>query len=251
MSDGYTISRGNPRSSSVGEEEDVEQVRYRSTTAIDPSSIVDIVLCGSQGDPCADLDLSLYNIMGQEDKNREANGIRVDNGGKARIVFTAAQDVVIEKIEYERAPKVQPGDQGGPTLTQEWNPNPPATDKHEVFVSVSPDATYAFRVTVSVDGCPDTNTSGIYYFTTGDQIIIEPADNIEVLVETSIIEVDISVELLADDIESIEDSSESIDSLDTNINTEQFNSEYTVDSQLPISETESDEFVTLTSNQVV
>lgn len=45
MGDGYSVSRGNPRSSSVGEEEDLTEVRYRSTSVVDPTDPVTITSC--------------------------------------------------------------------------------------------------------------------------------------------------------------------------------------------------------------
>jgi len=180
MADGVKVSRGNPRSSSVGEEEDVREVHYRSTTAIDSSSIVDIVPCGFE-DPCADLDLSFYNVMGQEDRFRQVNGRRVNRGGTARIVFTVGEDVKIDKIEYD----FNPVDEDNPVFDQEWNPTPPAKKRHEVFVNVSPDVLYAFKITVSVEDCPDTNTSDIYYFATGDTITLDPEEMLSTEQSTS------------------------------------------------------------------
>jgi len=181
MSSAFNISRGNPRSSSVGEKSDVSEVSYRSASAIDMDEIVQIIDCGIplrcgetkdsiDADPCEDLDLTFYNVMGQEDRFRQIDGKRANRGGTARIVFTARQDVVIEKIDYV----VNPQNEDNPTFTDQWNPTPPSDDKHEVFVNVSPDSLYAFQITISVEGCPDTNTSGIYYFSTGDSVVFKP-----------------------------------------------------------------------------
>lgn len=201
MGDGVEVSRGNPRASSVGEEGDLEEVRYRSTTAIAESDVISIEDCGipldcSSGgdsfqpqDPCDNLDLTFYNVMGQEDRFRQIDGVRAQRGGTGRIVFTASDEVTVEKIEYV----LNPSNENNPTFNKEWDPNPPPTDKHEIFVNISPDSLYAFRIIISVEGCPDTNTSGIYYFSTGDDVVFEPdsvniADStVEILVEISTI----------------------------------------------------------------
>lgn len=195
MADGVKVSRGNPRASSVGEEEDVDEIRYRSTSKIDALDIVDIEDCGivldcsSPGDsfepqdPCDNLHLNFYNVMGQEDKFRQEDGKRIDRGGTGRIVFTTIDETTIEKIEYDR----QPTDEDNPVFDKEWDvSNFEPAKRHEVFIPVGPDVLYAFRVTVSVEGCEETNTSGIYYFSTGDTIVLEEESLIAVY-ETQII----------------------------------------------------------------
>jgi len=176
------ISRGNPRSSSVGETKDVRRVSYRSTSKLDPDTIVDVTECGiplncdspgdsfGAGDDCANLDLSIYNVMGQEDKYRQEDGERVQRGGIARIIFTAVDDVVIDSIEYDS----NMADEDNPVFNDQWMPSVDPQERHEVFVNVNPDSLYAFRVTISKPECPGSNTSGIYYFTTGSEIVFEP-----------------------------------------------------------------------------
>ena len=84
--------------------------------------------------------------MGQEDTFRQIDGVRAQRGGTARIVFTTVDEVVIEKIEYD----LNPQDENNPDFQNEWNPTPPATDKHEVFVNASPDSLYAFSLLITL-----------------------------------------------------------------------------------------------------
>lgn len=171
------VSRGNPRSSSVGEEKDVEEVRYRSTSKLDPSLIVEIEDCGipldcsSPGDsfqpqdPC-ELDLTLHNVMGQEDLFRQENGERVERGGVARIIVTTNRDAIIKRIEYDRAPQ----DDDNPVFDSSWDPAEQNTTYHETFVNVSPGTLYAFKVILSRKDCDEEVVSNIYYFNTRSEV---------------------------------------------------------------------------------
>jgi len=173
MSDGFNISRGNP-GSSISEDQAIKRIGIQSPFTLIPQLVVEITDCAEEGgiggvDPCSQLTLEIYSVMGQEDQFRQENGIRVDNAGQARIVLSTTAKADVD-VHYEG----NPPDENNPTLPEIITNASEGKKYHEIFFPVNPASLYAFKVDVESTECPDINAeSGIYYFETGEKINIQ------------------------------------------------------------------------------
>jgi hypothetical protein len=170
MADSFEIGRGNPGSSPV-QNDDISKVTLESPLELRSQLTVEVQNCADvQESPCDTLVLNIYNVMGQEDKYRRVDGQRVDNGGTARIVLTTNERSNITAVDYAS----NPSNEDSPTLDKTWMSDSEGKKYHEFFVATDPSSLYAFQVTAKATDCPDTvETSDIYYFSTGDEIVFK------------------------------------------------------------------------------
>jgi len=122
------------------------------------------------------------NVMGQEDKYRQVNGSKVENGGMARVVARTSMPATLD-IEYTR----NPSDVDNPTLGQSQSAVSQGGTRHEFFFNVVTSSLYAFRLTAKADfdqSVPDID-SGIFYFITGSEVTF--ASSSEIQTSTSLV----------------------------------------------------------------
>jgi hypothetical protein len=184
------FSRGN-RQLSGSDPADISEVNKQSP--VNPKHLGTITIEPCANNPCEGLSLAIYNVMGQEDKFRRVDGSRVSNGGTARITITTDILTDIEEVKYE----ANPSNEDSPSLDLTWNPSSKDQRYHEFFVSTDPSSLYAFQVTAKSTDCPETvETSDIYYFSTGDEIVVKKSFGDEIAYSIDIISVNEYLQLL-------------------------------------------------------
>lgn len=136
---------------------------------------VEITNCGNEAEnPCDEIVLNIYGVMGQEDYFRQEEGDRIFNYGIARVVLSTNIYTDI-KVEYRR----QPEDIDNPTFNESEANISTGEKHHEFFFPVDPNATYAFRVQANSVDCPDVDEwSGIYYLFTSDTVKLDTQNQI-------------------------------------------------------------------------
>jgi len=122
-------------------------------------------------------DFKFTTVVAQEDRFRQENGQRVNNGGTALVFVETTMESDIQKVEL----KQNPSDVDNPNLDEEITQPSSGETAHEFTFGVSPDSTYAYKVFAEAsfdESVPDL-VSGILYFETGDQISQrDPSDNL-------------------------------------------------------------------------
>lgn len=113
---------------------------------------------------------NFVTLMGQEDRFRQDNGNRINQGGTGRIVVHTNFESDLD-LEYVSAPV----DVNNPTFDQSISDISLGKNTHEFFFNVSPDTLYAFRVTAKF-GSGVTKTSDVFYLETGSEVDLSPAE---------------------------------------------------------------------------
>lgn len=169
MPDRFSIRRGNPGSSPV-KNDDISSVHLESPVELRPQLTIQIENCADVGkNPCDQLNLEIYHVMGQEDVFRHDGVERIQRGGMARVILSTNERSDID-IHYEG----NPPDEGSPTFPQLLEEISEGETHHEFFFGVNPSSLYAFKITATASDCPETTEeSEIYYFQTGDTIQLE------------------------------------------------------------------------------
>lgn len=169
MSDRFSVQRGNPGSTPV-KTDDISKVSLESPVELRPQLTIQIENCADVGEnPCDQLNLEIYNVMGQEDVFRHDGVERVQRGGMARVILSTNERADID-ILYEG----NPSDEDSPDFPQLLEEVSRGETYHEFFFGVDPSSLYAFKITATASDCPETTEeSGIYYFKTGDTIQLE------------------------------------------------------------------------------
>jgi len=187
-------------------------------------------------------------LMGQEDRFRQNNGNRIDQGGTGRIVAHTNFESDLD-LEYVSAPV----DVDNPTFDQSISDISLGKKTHQFFFNVSPDTLYAFRVTAKY-GAGVTKTSDVFYLETGSEVDLSPA---ELSLPTTYVisqNTDSSYTQEAGGsgvFEAFHSSFVSDESLTENFTTSSSNSSFPVGSSSPVEVGGSSDLQTFSSNQFV
>lgn len=191
---------------------------------------------------------SFVTLMGQEDRFRQDNGSRIDQGGTGRIVAHTNFESDLD-LEYVSAPV----DVNNPTFDQNISDISLGRKTHEFFFNVSPDTLYAFRVTAKF-GSGVTKTSDVFYLETGSEVDLSPA---ELSLPTTYVVTQNTDSTYTEEaggtgvFEAFHSSFVSDESLSESISTSNSNSSFPVNSSNPVGVGGSSDLQTFSSSQVV
>jgi len=188
------------------------------------------------------------SLMGQEDRFRQDNGNRIDQGGTGRIVAHTKFESDLD-LEYVSAPV----DVDNPTFDQSISDISLGKKTHQFFFNVSPDTLYAFRVTAKF-GAGVTKTSDVFYLETGSEVDLSPA---ELSLPTTYILSQNTDSTYTQEaggtgvFEAFHSSIVSDESLAENLSTSNSNSSFPIGGSSPVEVGGSSDLQTFSSNQVV
>lgn len=159
------FSRGNPGASG-SQDSDIKGVEKQSP--VNPRSFnpISIENCADLG-VGANVGVSFFYIMGQEDKYRHDGDKRIVRGGTARITVSTNVRTDID-IEYV----ANPPNPNNPTFQESRINVSKGRREHEFFFPVNLSTLYAFRITAKASDYPKSQTSGIHYFQTADTLTL-------------------------------------------------------------------------------
>lgn len=137
----------------------------------------------------------IHNVMGQEDELCEENGVRINNLGTARVIFTT-EFQGYSRVKYGIADEAQSLISGTPelSLTEDTGYNNTLSIYHEVFFAgLAVDALYAFQVW-SINDEGTERKSDIYYFRTGSEVEYTSGNIVPTYIITNVTFQDVTID---------------------------------------------------------
>jgi len=165
MPSSTNVSRGNdPLSGSSPS--DIKRVEKQSPVNPRSFDTISIENCADLG-VGANIDVSFFYIMGQEDKYRHDGDKRIRRGGTARVIVSTNVRTDID-IEYV----ANPANPNNPTFQESRINVSKGRSEHEFFFPVSLSTLYAFRLKAKASDYSKSQTSGIHYLQTADTLTL-------------------------------------------------------------------------------